>query len=103
MRRVLGRELGLAVTTGFGPRFLHSTGQLHKGGSNSGLYLQITHEEERDLPIPDRAYSFGILKRAQALGDVQALRDVGRAVIRFHFGANGDVAAALKSLVEDLA
>ena len=91
MRRVLERESGLAVTTGFGPRFLHSTGQLHKGGPNNGLFLQITHEEERDLAIPDRAYSFGVLKRAQALGDLQALRTAGRRVVRIHVGSSAEI------------
>jgi transaldolase/glucose-6-phosphate isomerase len=83
----------LATTLGFGPRFLHSTGQLHKGGPNEGLFLQIIHEPDRDLAIPDVDYSFGALIRAQALGDYLALRKTGRRVLRV--GLKGDPAAAV--------
>jgi transaldolase/glucose-6-phosphate isomerase len=83
----------LATTLGFGPRFLHSTGQLHKGGPNEALILQIIHEPERDLAIPDVGYSFGTLIRAQALGDYLALRKKGRRVLRV--GLKGDPAAAV--------
>lgn len=83
----------LATTLGFGPRFLHSTGQLHKGGPNEGLFLQIIHEPERDLAIPDVDYSFGALIRAQALGDYLALRKTGRRVLRV--GLKGDPGAAV--------
>jgi len=88
VRCALGEKLGVATTVGFGPRFLHSTGQLHKGGRNMGLFLQLTQDEPDDLAIPGRSYTFGILKRAQALGDLQALRAAGRRVLRIHLGAD---------------
>jgi len=96
IRRAAGDALGLAVTIGFGPRFLHSTGQLHKGGADNGLFLQITQDEADDLPIPDQPYTFGVLKRAQALGDLQALRALGRRVLRVNIGS--DVEAGLRAL-----
>ncbi len=71
-----------ATTVGYGPRFLHSTGQLHKGGPNTGVFLQIVADDPRDLPIPGADYTFGVLKQAQALGDYQALRNHGRRVLR---------------------
>ncbi len=86
----------VATTVGYGPRFLHSTGQLHKGGPNSGVFLQITSEDAVDLPIPGQKYSFGILKRAQARGDFDVLAERGRRVLRIHLGA--DVAAGLTRL-----
>ncbi len=85
--------LHLATTLGYGPRFLHSTGQLHKGGPNNGLFIQLTADEAKDVDIPDRPYSFGTLRKAQALGDLQALRKHGRRVIRVHLGR--DVSAGL--------
>ena len=63
-----------AVTVGYGPRYLHSTGQLHKGGANNGIFFLITADIAHDKPIPDAPYSFGTLYRAQALGDFQALQ-----------------------------
>jgi hypothetical protein len=72
----------VATTVGYGPRFLHSTGQLHKGGPNTGVFLQIVGDDVNDLPIPGEKFSFGILKQAQALGDFQALRNHGRRVLR---------------------
>ncbi len=84
----------LAVTTGYGPRFLHSTGQLHKGDAGKGLFIQLTADIHQDAAIPDAAgesassISFGVLEQAQALGDRQALLDAGRNVIRFHLGAD---------------
>ncbi len=80
----------MAVTVGYGPRYLHSTGQLHKGDGGNGLFVQLTADQQDDLPVPDRAGSeassitFGVLKAAQATGDRQALLDAGRKVIRFH-------------------
>lgn len=85
LRVVVRRWTGLATTVGFGPRFLHSTGQLHKGGPDNGLFLQITAEPERDLPIPNQGMTFGTLERAQALGDLEALQRRGRRVLRVHF------------------
>jgi len=73
----------VATTVGFGPRFLHSTGQLHKGGANNGVFIQVVDEtRSTDLPIPGRPYSFGTLIDAQALGDLRSLRERGRRVAR---------------------
>jgi transaldolase/glucose-6-phosphate isomerase len=78
----------VATTIGYGPRFLHSTGQLHKGGPNSGVFIQITCDDAEDLAIPDEPYSFGVLKAAQALGDLQSLTSRQRRVIRVHIGSD---------------
>ena len=78
----------VATTLGYGPRFLHSTGQLHKGGPNSGVFIQITCDDAEDLPIPDEPYTFGVLKAAQALGDMKSLTSRNRRVIRVQVGAN---------------
>ena len=89
----------VATTLGFGPRFLHSTGQLHKGGPNSGLYLQITADDAEDIRVPGQHYTFGILKQAQALGDFLALQKHGRRVLRVHFsGGPAEVLAGLERL-----
>ena len=72
----------VATTVGYGPRYLHSTGQLHKGGPNTGVFLQIVGDDAKDLEIPGERFSFGVLKQAQALGDFQALRNHGRRVLR---------------------
>ncbi|HEU4479401.1 MAG TPA: hypothetical protein VFR80_12855 [Pyrinomonadaceae bacterium] len=87
-----------AVTTGYGPRFLHSTGQLHKGGPDSGVFIQITAGDNVDLPIPEESYSFSVLKQAQALGDFQSLSAHGRRALRVDLGA--DVLAGLTRLQE---
>jgi transaldolase/glucose-6-phosphate isomerase len=73
-----------ATTVGFGPRFLHSTGQLHKGGPDSGLFLQITADPAEDVEIPGQKLTFGVLERAQALGDYEALAARGRRILRLH-------------------
>ncbi len=92
----------LATTVGYGPRFLHSTGQLHKGDGGNGLFIQFTADDAQDVAIPDEAgtpqssITFGVLKAAQALGDRQALLDAGRRVIRFHLGR--DVVGGLRRL-----
>jgi transaldolase / glucose-6-phosphate isomerase len=75
---------GCVVTTGFGPRYLHSTGQLHKGGPNSGLFLQVVDDTGDELPIPGQPFGFGRLIRAQAAGDYESLRERGRRVARVH-------------------
>ncbi|UCE19645.1 MAG: glucose-6-phosphate isomerase [Gemmatimonadota bacterium] len=101
-RRALRDKYKLATTVGFGPRFLHSTGQLHKGDGGHGLFIQFTADDQCDVPIPDKAGSpessmtFGLLKAAQALGDRQALLDRGRRVITFHL--DHDVEGRLKQL-----
>ena len=64
---------GVATAVGFGPRFLHSTGQLHKGGANSGIFLQVLEDDPHDIPIPGKDYTFGQPKRAQADGDLASL------------------------------
>lgn len=84
-RRKIVERHHIATTLGYGPRFLHSTGQLHKGGPDTGLFLQITAEHEQELPIPGKPYTFGIVADAQALGDLQALKSSGRYVTRIHF------------------
>ncbi len=87
----------VATCVGFGPRFLHSTGQAYKGGPNSGVFLQITADSRPDLPIPGRRYTFGTVKAAQALGDLQVLAERKRRALRIHL--TGDITAALSSLV----
>jgi hypothetical protein len=77
-----------AVTLGYGPRYLHSTGQLHKGGPNTGLFIQLTADDARDADVPGQPYSFGVLKKAQAQGDLKALHRHGRRAMRIHLGAD---------------
>ena len=88
IRKMVRDRLGIATTLGYGPRFLHSTGQFHKGGPNTGLFLQLTVDDEEDAEIPGTNYSFGILKRAQAVGDMEALKAHGRRIMRIHLGKN---------------
>ncbi len=78
----------VATTLGFGPRFLHSTGQLHKGGANNGYFIEITSGIETDLDVPGQGYSYGVLVNAQALGDLKALRSKDRRVIRINISGN---------------
>lgn len=84
LRKWVLETTGLATTLGFGPRFLHSTGQLHKGGPDGCLFIQITADPENDVEIPGEGISFGILERAQSLGDYEALQTRGRKLIRIH-------------------
>ena len=84
LRHEVRDALGVATTVGFGPRFLHSTGQLHKGGPDTGVFLQLTGEPRKDLPIPGWEESFGTLIAAQALGDLASLQRRGRRVLRLH-------------------
>jgi transaldolase/glucose-6-phosphate isomerase len=86
----------LATVLGFGPRFLHSTGQAYKGGPNSGVFLQITCDDAQDLPVPEQKYTFGIVKAAQARGDFAVLAERGRRALRVHLGK--DVKAGLAKL-----
>jgi transaldolase / glucose-6-phosphate isomerase len=86
----------VATCLEFGPRFLHSTGQAYKGGSNTGVFLQITCDDAADLPVPGRKYTFGVVKAAQARGDFEVLVERGRRALRAHLGA--DVAAGLGTL-----
>ena len=98
LRLALRNASRLATTTGFGPRFLHSTGQLHKGGPNTGLFVQITGDEGDELPIPGEKYGFGALRRAQAAGDYEVLVRRERRVLRIHLG--GDIESGLDALIE---
>ena len=106
LRHRLRDRTGYATTLGFGPRFLHSTGQMHKGDGGNGLFIQITTEKSEDLAIPDDAgkgessISFGVLIQAQALGDRQALQEEGRKVIRFHLA--GDIQGGIQQLADAL-
>ncbi len=106
LRTKIQQKYRMAVTIGYGPRFLHSTGQLHKGDAGLGLFIQFTADIENDLPIPDQigdntsSITFGILKNAQAMGDRQALLDANRNVIRFHLGK--DVLGNLKKLADEV-
>ena len=97
MRNAVRNAKHAATTVGYGPRFLHSTGQLHKGGPNNGVFLQITSDDAEDLPIPGQKYTFGVLKAAQAQGDFAVLAERDRRILRVHLGA--DVASGLKQLL----
>jgi transaldolase/glucose-6-phosphate isomerase len=94
IRRAALKKTKLATTLGYGPRFLHSTGQFHKGGPNKGLFLQFVDEPARDLSVPESDYTFGRLIRSQALGDAQALRQKGRRVLRINL--KGDAPGGLE-------
>jgi glucose-6-phosphate isomerase len=104
LRLKIRDRLKIATTLGFGPRFLHSTGQLHKGDGGRGLFIQITADDAMDIPIPDEpgsstsATSFGVLKASQALGDRQALLDAGRRVIRYNI--TGDITAGIDRITK---
>ena len=87
----------VATCLGFGPRFLHSTGQAYKGGANNGVFLQITSDDAEDLPVPGQKYTFGVVKAAQARGDFQVLIDRGRRALRVHLGA--DVKSGLEKIL----
>jgi transaldolase/glucose-6-phosphate isomerase len=100
IRSILRDRLRVATTSGYGPRFLHSTGQLHKGGPDTGLFLQFVDEPAQDLHVPETGYTFGQLLRAQADGDAGALRRRGRRLVRIHLGR--DAAAGLRRVEETL-
>lgn len=106
LRTRLRKKTQLATTIGYGPRFLHSTGQLHKGDAGKGLFIQITSQPPTDINIPEEAgssksyISFGVLNAAQALGDHQALVDGNRKIIRFHIV--GDIAAGINTLTNSI-
>ena len=96
LRRMIRDRTKAATCVGFGPRFQHSTGQAYKGGPNSGVFLQITCDDPRDLPVPGQSYTFGIVKEAQARGDFDVLAERGRRALRVHI--TGDLAAGLDRL-----
>jgi transaldolase/glucose-6-phosphate isomerase len=88
IRHAVRNTKKVATVLGFGPRFLHSTGQAYKGGPNSGVFLQITCDDAKDLPVPGQKYTFGIVKAAQARGDFAVLAERGRRALRVHLGKN---------------
>jgi transaldolase/glucose-6-phosphate isomerase len=98
IRHLLRDRKHAATCLGFGPRFLHSTGQAYKGGPNSGVFLQLTSDDAADLAVPGQKYTFGIVKSAQARGDFKVLADRGRRALRVHLGA--DVELGLTTLVK---
>ena len=98
IRHVLRDTRGCATSVGFGPRFLHSTGQAYKGGPNTGVFIQITCDDLADLPVPGRRSTFGVVKAAQARGDYQVLSERGRRLLRLHL--SGNVAAELNRIAD---
>ncbi len=96
IRHIVRDRKRVATCLGFGPRFLHSTGQAYKGGPNTGVFLQITCDDSVNLPVPGQKYTFGVIKAAQALGDLRVLTSRGRRVLRAHLPA--DVSAGLQTL-----
>ncbi|MGA8256964.1 MAG: glucose-6-phosphate isomerase [Nocardioides sp.] len=100
VRELLATQTGRPTTFGWGPRFLHSTGQYHKGGPETGVYLQVTGQPEADLAVPDRPFTFHEFLTAQAVGDAQVLAEKGRPVLRLHLSGPGEV-AGLRDLIAD--
>ena len=86
-RKAIVERYHIATTAAYGPRYLHSTGQLHKGGPNSGLFLQFIGETEKDIPVPGQPHTFGVLADAQSQGDIKALQEAGRRVARYSLGS----------------
>ena len=101
LRRKVTESYGISTTMGYGPRFLHSTGQLHKGGPGSGLFLQLTAEHLQDVSIPGSSLTFGVLADAQAVGDLKALRAANRRVGRIDLGSNPE--ASIRRLADQVA
>jgi glucose-6-phosphate isomerase len=100
LRGALRRRLGLATTHGIGPRYLHSTGQFHKGGTNSGIFVLLTAQDASATPIPGTDFTFSTLKQAQALGDFDALVANGRQVVHYHLEApTADFSVTLERLI----
>ncbi|RJP79361.1 MAG: bifunctional transaldolase/phosoglucose isomerase [Candidatus Zixiibacteriota bacterium] len=101
LRRTLRDSLRLATTVGYGPRYLHSTGQFHKGGPDTGVFLLLTSDPDPDLPLPGQVYTLGQLWMAQALGDHETLHRRGRRILRIHLGADPETGlAALRQALE---
>lgn len=102
LRSLLRDRLHAATTVGYGPRFLHSTGQFHKGGPDTGVFIQLTADDAEDAPVPGQPFTFGVLKRAQALGDFHALNDHGRRVVSLDLGREIHAGLdLLQQMVED--
>ena len=100
LRRQLLMARHMPTTLGYGPRFLHSTGQLHKGGADNGLFVQITCESQMEIPIPGAPYGFGVLASAQAIGDFEALRGRKRRAIRVHVRKGEDIVQRVRALLQ---
>ncbi len=98
LRLAVRAKTKAATTTGYGPRFLHSTGQLHKGGGNNGVFIQLTAADAKDVAIPREPFGFSVLKQAQSLGDLESLVTHGRRAVRVELGV--DVAAGLRRLIQ---
>ncbi len=90
VREAVSKVTGVASTLGFGPRFLHSTGQAHKGGPATGLFLQFTDKPAADLPVPNRRLTFGQVIASQARGDLEVLTARGRRALRIHFAMGAE-------------
>ncbi len=105
IRHAVRDKKKVATVLGFGPRFLHSTGQAYKGGPNSGVFLQITCDDAKDLPVPGQNYTFGVVKAAQARGDFAVLAERGRRALRVHLGKNlkSGLAALTKAVQKAIA
>jgi transaldolase / glucose-6-phosphate isomerase len=102
MRRMVRDRKRVATCLGFGPRFLHSTGQAYKGGPNSGVFLQITCDDAHDLQVPGQKFTFGLVKAAEARGDFEVLAERGRRALRLHLGADTTAGlATLKTAIEE--
>jgi transaldolase / glucose-6-phosphate isomerase len=102
MRAAVRDAKMVATCAGFGPRFLHSTGQAYKGGPNTGVFLQVTYDDANDLPVPHQKYTFGVVKAAQARGDFEVLSERGRRALRVHLGPDvSDGLAKLKVAVNE--
>ena len=100
LRRNVVQKHNIATTFGYGPRFLHSSGQLHKGGPASGLFLQLFTDHQDDVSIPGQAYSFATLADAQAIGDLQVLQELGRRVAMVKLGK--DTAGSIRRMIEEI-
>jgi len=100
LRTAIRDRYRVATTLGFGPRFLHSTGQLHKGGPNTGVFIQVTANDSVDVTIPGQPFTFSVLKQAQVQGDLQSLRNHGRRVIRIH--VDDDLDQTLEALARSV-
>jgi len=104
IRHAVRDKRRVATCLGFGPRFLHSTGQAYKGGPNTGVFLQVTCDDAVDLPVPEQKYTFGVVKAAQARGDFQVLVERGRRALRVHLGRDlkSGLGALLKAVQQAL-
>jgi len=97
LRNVIRDNFRVATTTGYGPRFLHSTGQLHKGGADNGVFIQLTAAYAKDIELPGEKFTFGVLAQAQALGDFESLSSRNRRAIRVDLGP--DIKAGLERVL----